>query len=252
MGVGARIIRFFKRLIITTLVLGLAGATVFLLSQLNARTFILEMHDGKLTVLKGRMMPVGAELWQPADPQLADAYAPLELEGSSPMGVVGVKYDDRDALDRALFSVIEGLARPRVASDDARDLEKGLYYIRRGERLSGLTDEQRLSLKKMKADVSYYTARMKLEDGQKQIEEGLAALKIAAESDTRHARNANAMIIAVEPEAKALTDAVRKATAISLPPPAKAEPAPTPPPAQLPAGPAVPAGAADPVPEPGS
>ena len=238
LGVGARIIRFFKRLIITATVVALGGATVFLLSQLNARTFTLEMRDGKLMVLKGRMMPTGAELWQPADPQLADAYKPLKLKNTSPINMVGVKYDDRDSLDRALFSVIEGLARPRVASDDPRDLEKGLYYIRRGEHLAGLTDEQRLSLKKMKADVSYYTARMKLEEGQKQIEEALAALKLAAESDTRHARNANAMIIAVEPEAKALTDAVRKANSISVPPPAKVEP----PPAALPPGPAVPTG----------
>jgi len=243
-GFGARVLRFFKRLIITTVVLALGGATVFLLSELNAKTFTLEIREGKLTVLKGRLMPMGADPWRPGDPVLADAYAPLELEGTSPMGVVGVKYDDRDSLDRALFSVVESLARPRVASDDPKDLERGLYFIRRGEHLSGLTDEQRLSLKKMKADVSYYTARMKLEEGQKQIEEALAALKLAAESDTRHARSANQMILAVEPEAKALTDAVRKASTMSVPPPGKVEPAQPP---ALPPGPAVPAGPSQPL-----
>src|SRR4051794_15056296 len=89
---GSRAATFFKRLFITAVVLALAGATVFLLSQINAKTFTLENRDGKLVVLKGRMMPIGADPWLPNDPALADAYAPIDLEGTSPMGVVNVKY----------------------------------------------------------------------------------------------------------------------------------------------------------------
>jgi hypothetical protein len=208
---ASRVATFFKRLVITAVVLGLAGATVFLLSQINAKTFILENQDGKLVVLKGRMMPLGADPWQPADAALADAYAPIDLQGTSPMGVLNVKYEDRDSLDRALFSVLEGLARPRVQSEDPKLLDEGLYYLRRAEKLAGLTDEQRLALKTMRSDVAFYTARRKLEEGQRQIEEALAQLKLAASADSRHSRAANQMITAVEPEARALAEALRKA-----------------------------------------
>ena len=122
---GSRAATFFKRLIITTVVIALAGATVALLSQINAKTFVLENRDGKLVVLKGRMMPLGADPWLPADAALADTYAPIELEGTSPMGALNVKYEDRDSLDRALFGVLEGLARPRVQSDRSEERRVG-------------------------------------------------------------------------------------------------------------------------------
>ncbi len=202
---------FFKRLIVTSIVIGLAAATVLLLSQINAKTFMLETREGKLVVLKGRLMPMGFEPWQPADTALADAYAPIEFEGTAPIGVIDVKYEDRDSLDRALFSVLEGLARPRVNSDEPKLLEQGLYFLRRAEKLSGLTEEQGLTLKQMRSDVAFYTARKRLEDGQKQIEEALAQLKLASTVESRHSRAANQMISAIEPEAKALAEALRRA-----------------------------------------
>jgi hypothetical protein len=241
---GSRILTFFKRLILTTLVVGLAGATVFLLSQINAKTFSLENRDGKLVVLKGRMMPTGAEPWTPADAALADAYAPIELVGTSPMGVINVKYEDRDSLDRALFGVLEGLARPRVNSEEPKLLDEGLYYLRRAEKLAGLTDEQRLTLKKMRSDVAFYTARKRLEDGQKQIEEALAQLKLASGVESRHSRAANQMISAVEPEAKALAEALRKAVNTLSAPPAPEPVRPAPVPAVAPAPAPAPAPAA--------
>ena len=235
---GSRAATFFKRLFVTALVLGLAGATVFLLSQINAKTFMLENRDGKLVVLKGRMLPMCAELWQPADAALADAYAPIGLEGTSPMGIIDVKYEDRDSLDRAMFSVLEGLCRPRVHSDDPRLLDQGLYYLRRADKLAGLTDEQRLTLKQMKSDVAFYTARQKLEEGQKQIEEALAQLKLAAGVESRHNRAANQMISAVEPEAKALAEALRKAVnTLSAPAAVEIRPLPPTAPVVVPAAP---------------
>lgn len=225
---GSRAATFFKRLIVTTVVLGLGGATVFLLSQINAKTFTLDNHDGKLVVLKGRMMPMGADLWLPADAALADTYAPIDLEGTSPMGAINVKYEDRDSLDRALFGVLDGLARPRVQSDDPKLLEQGLYFLRRAEKLSGLTDEQRLALKTMRTDVAFYTARKKLEDGQRQVEEALAQLKLAATADSKHSREANQMISTVEPQARSLAEALRKAVNLLSAPATEAPPAPRP------------------------
>src|SRR5882724_1586234 len=104
---GSKVASAFKRLLIVLALLGLAGVTVFLVAQENARTFTLEVRDGKLVVNKGRMMPVGADPWRPP-PELVDAYAPLDLKGMQPYGVLNVKFTERDELDRALFSVIEG------------------------------------------------------------------------------------------------------------------------------------------------
>jgi hypothetical protein len=207
---GSRVATAFKRLLITLVVLGLAGVTVFLLSQENARTFTVEVRDGKLVVLKGRMMPMGADPWRPP-PELVDTYAPLDLKSTQPYGVLNTKFTDRDELDRALFAVLEGLAKPRVASDNPDELNDGLYYLRRADRLSGLTEEQKISLKTMKSDVAFYSARMKLEDAQKQIEEALTQLKISTESNNRHSRSAYQMLTAVEPQSKVMVETLRKA-----------------------------------------
>jgi hypothetical protein len=208
---GSRAGKTLKRIVITLLVLGLGGAVAFLLSQLNSRTFSLEIQEGKLVVMKGRMFPVGSEPYRPSDPTLADTYAPLDLEGTTPTQVVGQRFTERDELDRALYSVIEGLAKGRVTSDDPQTLDSGLYYLRRADRLTTLTEDQRLSLKQMKQEVAYYQARGKLEEAQREIAEAMTQLRLAAQGNGRNARSANQMITTVEPPAKALEEALRSA-----------------------------------------
>jgi len=70
-SLGRRAGRAFTRLVVTLLVFALLGAVGFLLAQLNARTFTLQQQDGKLLVMKGRMLPVGSEPYRPSDPALA-------------------------------------------------------------------------------------------------------------------------------------------------------------------------------------
>jgi hypothetical protein len=212
---GTRLFRALKNLALTLLVVGLAGAAVYALSMLNVRTFTLEVRAGQLIVLKGRMLPWGADPWTPADPLLADAYAPLDLEGNTALAVVGPRYEDRDELDRALFQVLEMLARPRLASDAPKDIERGLYLVRRAERLPGLTETQRGQLKKMQSDVAFYLARTRLDDARRQLEEALTQLKLAAESDTRHRPQATLMLLAVEPQVKLLSTTLRTTTMTS-------------------------------------
>lgn len=217
---GRRLWRAFRNLLIFSLVVGLAGATVYMLSALNSRTWRLQVDHGRLVVMKGRMLPTGAEPWQPADPILADTYAPLELEGNTALAVTDAKYADRDELDRALFTVIELIAKPRTQSEAPADLEKGLALIRRAEKLQGLSDEQKLSLKRMQSDVSFYLARMKLDDARKELELALAQLKVAGDADNKHAREASQMLLSVEPQVKQLSDVLRAAVHnLSTPPP---------------------------------
>ncbi|MFL5350309.1 MAG: IF-2 protein [Hyalangium sp.] len=204
-GFGSRAMRAFTRLVVTLLVLAMGGAVAFLLSQLNARTFTLEVDNGQLIVMKGRMLPSGAAPYQPSDVGLADTYAPIPLEGHDvPSSLLTERFSERDELDRALFSQLEALARPRIASEDPQKVERGVYYLRRAERLTGLSQEQHTTLKAMLADVAYYQARQKLEDARKLITDAMAQLRMAAEGDNRHSRSANQMLSKVEPAATKL------------------------------------------------
>lgn len=240
-GFGSRAMRTLTRVLVILLVLALGGVVAVLLSQLNARTFTLEVESGHLVVMKGRMLPWGAAPYRPGDVGLADTYAPIPLEGHDvPQSLLMQRYSERDELDRALFSQLEALARPRIASDEPRRIERGVYYLRRAERLTGLSEEQRASLKRMQAEVAYYQARQKMEDARKLITEAMAQLRLASESDNRHARNAHQMLTEVEPATHALEQALRKAVhTLSEPPAQEAQPpapaAPsTPPPPQAP------------------
>lgn len=209
---GARLARAFRNLMLLTLFLGLGGAALYATSLVNARTYLLEVRNGQLVVLKGKLMPTGADPWLPADPALADAYAPIDLEGNTALTVVGQKFGERDELDRALFQVLEMMATPRLASDSPKDLEKGLAFVRRAEKLSGLTEAQRASLKKMQTDVAYFLARVRLDDARRQLEEALAQLKLAAESDSKTRAQASLMLLAVEPQVKLLATTLRATT----------------------------------------
>lgn len=212
---GARLARAFKNLVVATLLVGLAGAATWALSLVNAKTYTLEVRAGQLVVMKGRLMPWGFDPWTPGDPLLADTYAPLDLEGNTALTAAGVKYGDRDELDRALFGVLEMLARPRLASDSPKELDKGLALVRRAEKLNGLTDAQRTSLKKMQADVAFFLARTRLDDARRQLEDALAQLKLAAESDTKNRAQATLMLLAVEPQVKLLSSTLRTTTMTS-------------------------------------
>ncbi|AKJ02160.1 hypothetical protein ATI61_108450 [Archangium gephyra] len=208
-GFGRRATSAFTRLLVILLILGLGGAVAFLLSQLNARTFTLAQENGQLVVMKGRMLPTGAAPYRPGDARLADAYAPLPFEGRDVSALLEQRFTERDELDRALFPVLEGLARPRVQSDDPAVLEKGLYFLRRAELLSGLTEEQRRTLETMKADVAFFQARQKLEQARRDVTEALTQLKLASESRNRNTQKANQMLTVVGPAAQALEKALR-------------------------------------------
>jgi hypothetical protein len=239
-GFGRRATSAFTRLLVTLLILGLGGAVVFLLSQLNARTFTVALESGHLVVMKGRLLPTGSAPYRPGDPRLADAYAPLPVEGREVSSLLEQKFTERDELDRALFPVLESLARPRVQADEPAQLEKGLYYLRRAERLSGLTQEQRRTLEAMKADVAFFLARQKLEEARRDVTEALTQLKLAAESRNRNTQRANQMLTTVGPAAEVLEKALRAVDAslaepgtstpseMSLPPPASPGPQPAP------------------------
>lgn len=239
---GHRATRALIRFLTVVGALALLAVVAVLLSELNARTFTVEVQDGRLVVMKGRHLPVGAAPYQPGDAALSDAYAPIPLEGATPPGtLLTQRFRDRDELDRALFEVLEQQATSRIVNDDPAVVEKGFYYLSRAERLGGLSSEQRDSLKRMQVEVSYYQARFKLDEARRLIAEAMAQLKLAGTAQNKHARNANQMLIAIEPATKNLEEALRSAVH-QLSQPASAEKQQEPPQEQPVVAPAVDAG----------
>jgi len=228
---GQRAGHAFRRLLVTLLVLALAAVVCVLLARDNARTYSLKLEGGKLTVQKGRMLPWGSAPYRPSDPALAEAYAPIDLGGAVPTGVDTDRFDDRDDLDRALFRILEQAARPKLLADDTRVVAEGMGLLRRMDRLQGASEEQKRTLRALQLEVAYDQARIRFEEARRAVSEGLAQLRIAADSPTRRARAAHAMLVKVEPAATALEDVLRQVV-VTL--------------AETPSGPAAPAAPAPP------
>jgi hypothetical protein len=224
---GQRAGSAFRRLLVTLLVLALAGVVCWLLAKDNARTFSLKVEGGKLLVQKGRNLPWGSAPYRPTDPSLADVYAPIDLSGASVGAVDADRFEDRDELDRALFRILEQVARPRLLSDDTQVVD----------RLQGASEEQRRTLRSLELDVAYDQARIRFEDARRAVSEGLAQLRIAADSPTRRARAAHAMLVRVEPAASALEEVLRQVVStLADTPPSGAAPVPAAPVASPDAG----------------
>jgi len=185
---GQRAGHAFRRLLVTLLVLFLAGIVCVLLARDNARTFSLKVEGGKLLVQKGRMLPWGSAPYRPADPSLADVYAPIDLSGASVGAAEADRFEDRDELDRALFRILEQAARPKLLSDDTQVVASGMVLLHRMDRLQGASEEQRRTLRSLELDVAYDQARIRFEDARRAVAEGLSELRIAADSPTRRAR----------------------------------------------------------------
>ncbi len=212
---GTRALRFVRNLLLLSAFVSIAAVAVYALSLVNSRTYTLEIHGNQLVIHKGRMFPTGSEPWIPSDSTLADAYAAIDLDGNNTLPAIGRSFGERDELDRSLFTVLEALAAPRVASGKDADLEKAFAYVRRAGRLPGITAEQKARLAKLQTDLAFFLARLRLDESRRQLEEALMQLKLAAESDSRHRTEAGMMLLAVEPQVKLLSATLR-ATALPM------------------------------------
>ncbi|MGO9829100.1 MAG: IF-2 protein [Myxococcaceae bacterium] len=207
---GQRAGHALRRLLVTLLVLALAAIVCVLLARDNARTFSLKLEGGKLLVQKGRLLPWGSAPYRPADPSLAEVYAPIDLGGASIGGAETERYEDRDELDRALFRILEQAARPKLLAEDTQVVASGMGLLHRMAKLQGATDEQRRTLRSLELEVAYDQARLRFEDARRAVADGLSQLRIAADSPTPRARAAHAMLAKVEPAASALEEVLRQ------------------------------------------
>lgn len=236
-SIGQRVWSGFLRIVSTAFILGLAGLVAYLASERNARTYSLSAQKGQLVVHKGRMWPWGTEPWKPNDPALADAYAPIPLEDITPEGsLLQQTFGDRDELDRALFGVLDQLARPRIASDDPKEVDRGVHFVRRMQNLSGLTQEQRASVEKLQSEFAWYLARFKLEQARQILSDALGQLDLASVGSSKNAQKANQLAAEIAQPARYFEESLRRAlggmapTGAGRTPTLSPGPGPTPPP----------------------
>jgi hypothetical protein len=211
---GQRVATGARRLLVVVVVVALLALVGYLASERNARTYSLELRGDHVLVLKGRMLPVSAAPWEPRDPTLAETYAPIALEGHPvETFLLSERFNDRDDLDRALFGLLEQLARPRLASDDPKALAQGFSYLRRAKRLPAITQEQRAMLARMESELAWYQARLKLEQARQLLGEALGQLEVASTGRNRNAEKASLLAAQISAPTRQFEDALRRALA---------------------------------------
>lgn len=219
---GQRVATGARRLLTFLVVVALVALVGYLASERNARTYWLETRGDQLTILKGRMLPIGSAPWHPKDPTLAETYAPIPLEGHRlETSVLQQRFSDRDDLDRALFGILEQLARPRLASDEPKALAQGFAYLRRAKRLPAITQDQRTMLARMESELAWYQAKLKLEQARQLLGEALGQLEVAATGRNRNAQKATQLAAQIAAPTRQFEDALRRALA-GVPPTAAA------------------------------
>ena len=177
---------FFKSLgtgLMVLLMLGLSGAVLYLMSDLNRRTYRLAQVGDTMVVQKGRFMPTGFENYQPEENRLSQAYAPIEVpSGARVPG--GQTFEDRTDLDRAMFSILAGWAREQLGSEDLTVASQAANYIERCVLLPGVSEEQRRDISVLRADLSFRKGQNLLTGIINQLEAAAAQFREAIEQGT--------------------------------------------------------------------
>jgi len=225
-----------RSLLLTLAVLALLAVVAYLLSERNARQYTLVLEDGVLSVKKGVLAPMGRQAFKTSDPALAAAYAPLK----PPPGFAWKEeqeFEDRAALDQALYELLAKWARDDIASEKPELVERAMDWLGRADKLPGISGAQRDDLRALRAESGYFEARQLLDKTAESLRQARERLRLTAGSSSRHAGDAGAALRRIDPMVDELYQAARmlggSPTAPSTPPPPPTS-NPTPPPTSTP------------------
>jgi hypothetical protein len=218
---GSRVRSLFTGLIF----IGLLGAVGYLLSERNHRSYSVVREGNSLIIMRGLMLPFGSEAYHPSERALAEAYGPIPIQNDSTGDLLTKTYSERGELDRELFRTLASWINARLTADDSAKLKEAVTYLRRAEKLSDITDDERKQLDEIRAETGFYEGRAKLDEGLEALSDSLEKLELAAGSKSRHAREASALLLQIQEPVRAAIRATRVGpTAASLlvpsPPPA--------------------------------
>ena len=197
---------FFKSLgtwMMLLVMVGLMGAVLYLLSDLNRRTYRLAQVGQTMVVQKGKFMPTGFETYQPDESRLREAYAPISLPAGEKVPG-GQHFEDRTDLDRAMFSILAAWAREQLGSDDLTISSQAADYIQRCVLLPGVSEEQRRDIAVLRADLSFRKGQNLLTGIVNQLEAAATQFKEAIEQGTSFQGEAQASLAQVQARIKVL------------------------------------------------
>lgn len=204
---------FFKSLgtwVMLIVMLGLTGAVLYLLSDLNRRTYRLAQVGQTMVVQKGKFLPTGFETYQPDEARLREAYSPITLPtGEQVPG--GQRFEDRTDLDRAMFSILAAWARDQLGNDDLTISSQAADYIQRCILLPGVSEEQRRDIAVLRADLSFRKGQNLLTGIVNQLESAASQFKEAIEQGTSFKGQAQKSLAQVQERIKVLKGKVVEA-----------------------------------------
>jgi hypothetical protein len=190
-------------------ILALAASVVWLLSERNQRTWYLVPDEGRLLVMHGTRLPFGRETYTPAEPGLSDAYAPVVPPPGTTLPPEK-SFEERALLDQALYAVLAGWAKGDVDSGVKERLARGLEYLKRAERLPGLSAEQQQELASLRAESGFFEAQGLLERAAGDLRGAAERLRAAAGSRSPHAADARLLLKELEPAVDGVLSALRQ------------------------------------------
>ena len=221
--------------VLLLLAVGLAVAVAWLLSERNARQWWLVPEEGRVIVKRGVFFPAGKVTFKSDDPEMSRTYAALAPPPGSAVPQESA-FDDRAALDQALFEWLARWAREDIQSEQMARMERARGYLQRSARLAGLSPAQRDQLRTLQAETAFQEAVEHLKQGAEALRRALEGLRLAAEARGPVAAEADALGKALDPVAAStgqlMLEASRFATErYRAAPPAAATPSAATPPA---------------------
>jgi hypothetical protein len=193
------------------LAVGLAVAVAWLLSERNARQWWLVPEEGRVVVKRGVFFPAGKATFKSDDPEMSRTYAPF----APPPGAAVPQesaFDDRAALDQALFEWLARWAREDIQSEQMARMERARGFLQRAARLAGLSPAQREQLRTLQAETAFQEAVEHLKQGAEALRSALEGLRLAAEARGPVAAEAAALAKAVDPVATSAGQLMLEAT----------------------------------------
>jgi hypothetical protein len=177
-----------KRLATWLVVLVLAAAVVWLMSDRNQRHYSWTVDSGKLVISKGRFFPSGQGVIAADDPQFGTIYGPIPV----PQGakVADQEFEDQTALDRALFDLIAPWAKADLQKADEPSVGEANALADRLGALPGLTADQHRALAAVRGDLSFASARGELMQAAKLVLSARRKLEAVNQGGGEHALEA--------------------------------------------------------------
>ena len=182
------------------LAVGLAVVVAWLLAERNARQWWLVPEEGRVVVKRGVFFPAGKATFKSDDPEMSRTYAALAPPPGSAVPPE-LAFDDRAALDQALFEWLARWAREDIQSEQMARMERARGYLQRSARLAGLSPAQRDQLRTLQAETAFQEAVGYLKDGAEALRRALEGLRLAAEARGPVAAEAAALGKALDPVA---------------------------------------------------